>query len=79
MAMEFTTNEVSARKKKFKGFPLFLIIKIFKTAFLGDIKQWANRYRRPRPRYRRHPRRNQSKSRKQNVGHGKLKDKQRLR
>jgi hypothetical protein len=27
-------------KKKFKGFPLFFILKIFKSAFLSDIKQW---------------------------------------
>jgi hypothetical protein len=54
-------------KKNFKGFPLFFIFKIFKTALSCDIKQWASRHR-----YRR--RRSRSKSRKENVGHGKLKD-----
>jgi hypothetical protein len=56
--MEPTTDEVSARKKKkFKGFPLFFIFKNFKTAFLGDIKQWASRHRRHCLRYRRRHRR----------------------
>jgi hypothetical protein len=38
MAMESIMDEVGAQKK-FKGFPLFFIFKIVKTAFLGDIKQ----------------------------------------
>jgi hypothetical protein len=63
MAMESTMDEVSTRKKKFKGFPLFFIFKIFKTALFCDIKQWASRHRRSR-----------SKCRKQIVGHGTLKD-----
>jgi hypothetical protein len=33
-------EKVSApKKKKFKGFPMFLHSKNFKTAFMGDIKQ----------------------------------------
>jgi hypothetical protein len=75
MALESTMDEVSARKKKkFKGFPLFFIFKIFKTALSCDIKQWASRHRCHRLCYRRRHRRSRSKSRKQNVGHGKLKD-----
>ena len=65
MAMESTMDEVSARKKKFKGFPLFFIFKFFETALSCDIKQWASRHRH---------RRSRSICRKQNVGHGKLKD-----
>jgi hypothetical protein len=55
--MESIMDGVSARKRKFKGFPLFFIFKIFETAFLGDIKQWATRHRRHRLRYRRRHRR----------------------
>jgi hypothetical protein len=72
-------DEVSARKKKFKGFPLFFIFKIFKTALFCDIKQWAGRHRRHRFRYRRRHRRSRSKVENKNVGHGKLKDYQMLR
>jgi hypothetical protein len=57
MAMESTMDEVSARKKKFKGFPLFFIFKIFKTALSCDIKQWASHHRRHHLRYRRRHRR----------------------
>jgi hypothetical protein len=57
MAMESIMDEVSARKKKSKRFPLFFILKNFKTAFLGDIRQWASRYRRHRLLYRRRHRR----------------------
>jgi hypothetical protein len=60
-------------KKKFKGFPLFFIFKIFKTALFCDIKQWASRHRRHRLRYRRRHRRSRSKAENKNVGHGKLK------
>jgi hypothetical protein len=73
MAMESTMDEVSARKKKFKGFPLFFIFKIFKTAFLGDIKRWASRHRHRRLRFGRRHRRSRSKDENKNVGHGKLK------
>jgi hypothetical protein len=55
--MESTMIEVSARKKKVKGFPLFFIFKIFKTALFCDIKQWASRHRRHRLHYRRRHRR----------------------
>ncbi|SAM04576.1 hypothetical protein [Absidia glauca] len=61
MAMESTMDEVSARKKKFKGFPLFFMSKNFKTALSCDIKQWASRHRRHRLRYRRRRRRSRSK------------------
>jgi hypothetical protein len=61
-------------KKNFKGFPLFFICKIFKTAFLGDIKQWVIRHCHHRLRYRRHHRRSRSKVENKNVGHGKLND-----
>jgi hypothetical protein len=38
MAKESAMDEVSPRKKKkFKGFPLFFILKKFKTALLGDM------------------------------------------
>jgi hypothetical protein len=30
--------------KKFKGFPMFLYLKIFKTALMGDIRQWWCRH-----------------------------------
>jgi hypothetical protein len=39
MARESTMDEVSARKKKFKGFPMFFTFENFKRAFLGDMKQ----------------------------------------
>jgi hypothetical protein len=32
-------------KKIFKGLPMFLHLKFFKTALMGDIKQWLNRHR----------------------------------
>jgi hypothetical protein len=57
MAIESTMDEVSARKKKFKGFPLFFIFEFFKTAVSCDRKQWASRHRRYRLRYRRRHRR----------------------
>jgi hypothetical protein len=63
MAMESTMDEVSARKKKFKGFPLFFISKNFKTALSGDIKQWASRHRRLRLRLRLRLRRRRRRSR----------------
>jgi hypothetical protein len=72
--MESTMDEVSTRKKKFKGFPLFFILKFFKTALFCDIKQWASRHRCHRHRYRRRHRRSRSKVENKNVGHGKLKD-----
>jgi hypothetical protein len=58
MAMESTTDEMGARKKKkFKGFPLFFIFKIFKTALFCYIEQWASCHRRHHLRYRRRHRR----------------------
>jgi hypothetical protein len=61
-------------KKKFKGFSLFFIFINFKTAFLGDIKQWASRHRRHRLHYRRRHCRSRSKVENKNVRHDKLKD-----
>jgi hypothetical protein len=61
-------------KKKFKGFPLFFIFKIFKTALFCDIEQWASRHRRHRLRYCRCHRRSRSKVENKTVGHGELKD-----
>jgi hypothetical protein len=52
MATESTMDEVSAGKKT-KGFPLFFIFEIFKTALFCDIKQWSSRHCRHRLRYRR--------------------------
>jgi hypothetical protein len=62
------------KKKKFKGFPLFFIFKIYKTALSCDIKQWASRHRRHRLCYCRRHRRSRSKVESKNAGHGKLKD-----
>jgi hypothetical protein len=39
---------------------MFLHYKIFKTAFMGDIKQWWSRHRHRRHRYRRRHRRSRS-------------------
>jgi hypothetical protein len=61
-------------KKKIQGFPSIFIFKNFKTAFPGDIKQWASRHRRHRLRYGRRHRRSRSKVENKNVGYGKLKD-----
>jgi hypothetical protein len=74
MAMGSIMDEVSARKKKFKGFPLFFIFKFFQTALFCDIRQWASRHRRHRLRYRRRHRRSRSRVEKKSVDHGKLKD-----
>jgi hypothetical protein len=51
--MEWGTSEVAmaressmekrAAKKNFKGFPMFLRLKIFKTAIKSDLKQWSSR------------------------------------
>jgi hypothetical protein len=56
-ATESTMERVSTPKKNCEGFPMFLHLKIFKTAFMGDIKlRWNRRYRHRRRRYRRHRR-----------------------
>jgi hypothetical protein len=71
MTIESTIDEVSARKKKFKGFPLFFIFKILKTALFCDIKQWASRRRRRRHlRYRRRHRRSRSSAEKKSQDAG---------
>jgi hypothetical protein len=63
--------DVSARKKKFKGFPLFFIFKNFKTAFFCDIKQWASRHRLCyRRRHRRRHRRSRSIVENKKTSHG---------
>jgi hypothetical protein len=61
MAMESTMDEVSARKKNFKCFPLFFIFEIFTAALSCDIKQWTSRHRGHRLRYRRRHRRSRPK------------------
>jgi hypothetical protein len=37
-------DRMSAKEKKFKGFPMFFTIKVFKKALLGDMKQWWSRH-----------------------------------
>jgi hypothetical protein len=46
------------KKKNFKGFPMFFTLENFKTALMGDIKQWSSRH--CRRRYRRHRRHRRS-------------------
>jgi hypothetical protein len=41
---ESTMDKMSAPKKKFKGFPMFLHLKILKRPFLGDMRQWWSRH-----------------------------------
>jgi hypothetical protein len=53
---------------------MFVTFKNFKTALMGDIKQWTSRHRRHRLRYCRRHRRSRSKVENKNVGPGKLKD-----
>jgi hypothetical protein len=74
MAMESTIDEGSAPKKNSRALPPFFIFKMFKTAFLDDIKQWASRHRRHRLLYHRRHVRSRSKVENKNVGRGKLKD-----
>jgi hypothetical protein len=77
MAMESTMDEVSVRKKKFKGFPMSFRFKDFQTPLFCDIKQWASRHRRHLHhchRYRHRHRRIRDPNLKKNLGHGKLKD-----
>jgi hypothetical protein len=38
-ARESTMGKMSARKKKFKGFPLVFTLENFQTALMGNIKQ----------------------------------------
>jgi hypothetical protein len=40
---------------------MFLHYKNFKTAFVGDVKQWSSRHRHRRHRYRRRHRHSESK------------------
>jgi hypothetical protein len=61
MPMESTIDELSTRKKKLKGFPLFFIFENFKTALFCDIKQRPSRHRRHHLPYRRRHRRSRSK------------------
>jgi hypothetical protein len=64
-------------KKKFKGFPMFLHLKNFKTALKGDLRQWSSRHRYRRHRYGCRHRRSESvverkaKDVKATVSHGK--------
>jgi hypothetical protein len=43
-ARESTTAKLSAKEKKFKGFPMFFTFENFKRAFLGDMRQWWSRH-----------------------------------
>jgi hypothetical protein len=53
----------STLKKKLQGFPHVFHFENFKTAFMGDIKQWLSRhYRHRHRRYRRHRRHRRSRS-----------------
>jgi hypothetical protein len=54
-------------KKKFKGFPLFFTSKIFKTALIGDLKQWWCRHYRRRRFYRRPHRRGRSGEKRKRI------------
>jgi hypothetical protein len=54
-------GECTQKKKKIKGFPMFLHWKILKTALFCDIKQWSIRHCRRRRRYRRRHRRSGSR------------------
>jgi hypothetical protein len=38
-----TVDKMSAEEKNFKGFPMFFTLENFKSAFLGDMKQWWSR------------------------------------
>jgi hypothetical protein len=63
----------SASKKKFKGFPMFLHSKIFKTALMGDMKLWSSRHRRHRRhRYRRYRRSRSIVEKKRSNAKGKM-------
>jgi hypothetical protein len=62
MAKESTMGRrVHQKKKNSRVSPCFYIIKILKTAFMGDVRQWPSRHRHRRHRYRRRYRRSGSK------------------
>jgi hypothetical protein len=44
MARESIMDKMSAKEKKFKGFPMFFTFEILKRAFLGDMKQCWSRH-----------------------------------
>jgi hypothetical protein len=44
MARESTMDKMSAEKKNSRVSPWFLQLKILKSAFLGDVKQWWSRH-----------------------------------
>jgi hypothetical protein len=44
MAGNYYGQDECRGKKKFKGFPMFFTFGNFKTAFLGDMKQWWSRH-----------------------------------
>jgi hypothetical protein len=72
MARESTMDKMNAEEKKFKGFPMFLHLKILKRAFLGDMKQWWSRHWHRRRLYRRRHRCGRSRvKRKRNDAKGK--------
>jgi hypothetical protein len=64
-------GECTKKKKKFKGFPMFLHLKFFKTALKSDLRHWSGRHHRRRHRYLRRHRRGESKvERKLNIVKG---------
>jgi hypothetical protein len=59
------------KKKNFKGFPMFLHLKFFKTALTSDLRQWpSRRYRRRHLYCRRHRLRKSKVERKMNNVEG---------
>jgi hypothetical protein len=44
MDTESTTESECIEKKNSEGFPMFFTLKFFKTAFMGDLKQWSSRH-----------------------------------
>jgi hypothetical protein len=62
-----STMEKCTQKKKFKGFPMFFTSKFFKTALIGDLKQWWSRHYRQRSCYHRRYRRSRSGEKRKRV------------
>jgi hypothetical protein len=60
MAGQSTIEKRVHPKKKLRGVPHVCTFENFKTALLGDIKQWSSRHHRYRHRYRRRHRRSGS-------------------
>jgi hypothetical protein len=69
------SRKEDASQKKIKGFPMFFTFEKFKTALMGDIKQWSSCHHHHRDLYRHRHRRNRSNDenrvgcKRQKVGH----------